>query len=343
MMSCSTCHFERYRSLVIIIRATRIVISAATIVILISISLLLSTNVVVAFVWKNNNRQRIIGYITATATIQQQQLLLRRRPAIILHSHHYPTTRFDHYFSYCIPSYSRSSIEKTDYHTKRQSYYIDNKSKYQKYSNKLLVLSSSQQQSSLPTQLNMTDNNSNNITSTDHDDDNNATTSYSVDERIKQLGIILPPAPKAAANYIPIQKCDNILYLSGHLPFHEDGQTLYTGKIGATIDNNVQYGYMAARQCGLNLIASLQHYLKDSSLQDVVQIIKIFGIVQSHDTFYEQHKVLNGCSDLMVEIFGTSIGVHARSAIGTNTLPLNISVEVEMIVQIKEMNKTSSK
>ena len=152
------------------------------------------------------------------------------------------------------------------------------------------------------------------------------------EKRMAEAGITLSPAPpKAAANYAPCQRTGNLLYLSGHLPLKEDGN-LMTGQIGPT---DVEYGYQAARQVGLNIIATLKEEL-GGDLDRVDQIVKLFGIVQSTDDFHEQHKVINGCSDLMMEVFGKERGLHARSAIGTNALPLNLSVEIEAIVRIKD-------
>jgi len=151
------------------------------------------------------------------------------------------------------------------------------------------------------------------------------------EKRIEELGIELPPPPKAAANYQPVQKSGNLLFLSGHLPLKNDG-SLITGKIGCD-GNTMEDGQVAARQVALNLIATLKQELGD--LDRVDKIVKLFGIVQSADDFHEQHKVMNGCSDTFIEVFGKEKGVHARSAIGTNALPLGISVEIEAIVQIK--------
>ena len=109
---------------------------------------------------------------------------------------------------------------------------------------------------------------------------------------------------------------------------------LHTGKVGNG-GKTVEEGYQAARQVALNLMATLQKEL-DGDLDKVDQIVKLFGIVQSQDDFYEQHKVINGCSDLFVQVFGSEKGFHSRSAIGTNALPLNISVEIEAIVRIKD-------
>lgn len=150
------------------------------------------------------------------------------------------------------------------------------------------------------------------------------------EQNLVDLGIELPKAPAAAANYIPVQKTGNLLFLSGHLPLNADG-SLHTGCISS---DKVEYGYQAARQVGLNLIATLKEHLGD--LDKVEQVVKLFGIVQSTNDFHEQHKVVNGCSDLMIQVFGKERGLHARSAIGTNALPLDISVEIEAIVRIKE-------
>lgn len=122
------------------------------------------------------------------------------------------------------------------------------------------------------------------------------------------------------------------MFLSGHLPLLNDG-SLITGKVGAN-GKDVEYGYNAARQVALNLISTIQKELGD--LDQVEKIVKLFGIVQSADDFHEQHKVMNGCSDVFVQVFGQERGLHARSAIGTNALPLDISVEVEAIVRVKD-------
>lgn len=156
-----------------------------------------------------------------------------------------------------------------------------------------------------------------------------------VEQRLKELGLELPPPAPPRANYNSIcygPAGSNVVYVSGHLPFHLDGKTLITGRIGDE-GRDVDYGYQAARQVGLNLVATLKDQLGD--LDRVEKVIKIFGIVQSTNDFKQQHLVINGCSDLMMEVFGNEIGFHARSAIGTNTLPLDVTVEIEAIVQIK--------
>lgn len=155
-----------------------------------------------------------------------------------------------------------------------------------------------------------------------------------MEQRLKELGLELPPPAPPRANYNSICQGpgSTVVYVSGHLPFQLDGKTLITGRIGED-GKDVEYGYQAARQVGLNLVATLKDQLGD--LDRVEKVIKIFGIVQSTNDFKQQHLVINGCSDLMMEVFGNEIGFHARSAIGTNTLPLDVSVEIEAIVQIK--------
>jgi enamine deaminase RidA (YjgF/YER057c/UK114 family) len=154
----------------------------------------------------------------------------------------------------------------------------------------------------------------------------------------------LPPAPKAAANYCPCQRSGELLYLSGHLPFSPSSEGIatttlepYVGRLGNSLQDDaavVALGYDAARQAGLNIIATLRAEL-GGSINDVDQIIKLFGLVQSQDDFHQQHLVMNGCSDLMTNVFGPIAGKHARSAVGTNALPLNSMIEIEAIVCIK--------
>lgn len=125
------------------------------------------------------------------------------------------------------------------------------------------------------------------------------------------------------------------MYISGHLPIKANGE-LCVGRVGSeTCEESlsVKDGYEAARHCGLNIIATLKDQLGD--LDRVQQVVKVFGIVNSTKDFKHQHLVVDGCSDCLMEVFGKPVGYHARSAIGTNTLPLNMVVEVEAIVEIK--------
>jgi len=143
---------------------------------------------------------------------------------------------------------------------------------------------------------------------------------------------VIHGAPDAQANYnIVCWESPTRLYCSGHVPARLDG-SMVTGAIGAG-GLSLEQGQEAARWCALNLIATIQEQC-GGDLDRVEQVVKLFGIVASKDDFTEQHLVLNGCSDVMMAVFEDR-GYHARSAIGTNTLPLGISVAVEAIVKIR--------
>jgi enamine deaminase RidA (YjgF/YER057c/UK114 family) len=150
-----------------------------------------------------------------------------------------------------------------------------------------------------------------------------------VEEKLKQLGLELPSAAKPMANYVPAVRTGNLVFLSGHGPLEKD--RLITGKLGS--DLTVEEGYQAARLVAIGLLGSLKDVVGD--LERVRRIVKLLGLVNSEPTFLEQPQVINGASDLLVEVFGEK-GRHARSAVGTNTLPVNISVEIEMIVEVED-------
>ena len=152
-----------------------------------------------------------------------------------------------------------------------------------------------------------------------------------VEEKMKALKITLPQKNLKGKALLPLREDDHLIFLSGHGCEKENGEPIYRGKLGA--DLTIEQGYEAARQCGLNLLSSLQDYL--GSLDRVEKIIKVLGFVNSAPDFYRQPEVMHGFSDLMVEVFGES-GKHARSAIGTSVLPNNQAVEIEMIVKIKD-------
>ena len=164
-----------------------------------------------------------------------------------------------------------------------------------------------------------------------------------INARLSKLGLVLPPAGSPKANYQLLHRDGDLLYLSGHLPMKADG-TLVVGAcapkdIADTSDSclTTEQGYEAAQHCALNLLSTLQAYMvsQGTDLSKVGKVIKLFGIVRSHSDFTEQHLVMNGASDLIVKVLGKEVGgSHARSAIGTNTLPLGIAVEVEMIAKI---------
>ncbi|MFB0520616.1 MAG: RidA family protein [Desulfatiglandales bacterium] len=148
--------------------------------------------------------------------------------------------------------------------------------------------------------------------------------------RLKETGLELPPAVRPVANYVNAVRAGNLVFLSGHGPVREDGNMI-TGKVGA--DVTLEEGYEAARRVALVLLASLKAEIGD--LDKVRQVVKLLGMVNCRSDFVDQPKVINGASDLLVEVFGDK-GRHARSAVGMNALPMDISVEIEMIVEVEE-------
>ena len=149
-----------------------------------------------------------------------------------------------------------------------------------------------------------------------------------VEERLSAKGHNLPEAPRPMANYVEAVRVGNLLFLAGHGPA-ENGQ-LITGKVGVALD--VQAGYRAAQLTALGLLATLKHELGD--LDKVKRIVKVLGMVNCPPEFTNHPEVINGCSDLLVEAFGPDVGKHARSAVGMGSLPRDISVEIEMIVEV---------
>jgi enamine deaminase RidA (YjgF/YER057c/UK114 family) len=148
-----------------------------------------------------------------------------------------------------------------------------------------------------------------------------------IEAKLKEMGIELPAAVTPVANYVPAVRAGNLVFLSGHGPFEEDG-TLITGKIGS--DLTPEQGYQAARRVAIGLLGSLKAVIGD--LDKVERVVKLLGFVNCTPEFADQPKVINGASDFLVDVFGDR-GKHARSAVGTNALPLNIAVEIEMIVE----------
>ncbi len=151
----------------------------------------------------------------------------------------------------------------------------------------------------------------------------------SAEARLKGLGIVLPSLGTPVANYLPYRLAGNILYLAGQGPRDETGKQL-TGKLGKDI--SVEEGYRRARLVGLGLLAAMRDAL--GSLDRVDYIVKLLGMVNAVPEFNDSPKVINGCSDLFVEVFGDA-GRHARSAVGNVMLPNQISVEIEGIVAVK--------
>lgn len=151
-----------------------------------------------------------------------------------------------------------------------------------------------------------------------------------IEQRLKELGIELKPAPAPKFSYIPCVRTGNLLYLSGQVA-RANGELLFTGKLGREV--SIEQGKLAARQTIINSLAVLKDYLGD--LDRVVQVVKMLGFVNSAPGFVEHPVVINGASDLLIEVFGEK-GRHARSAIGTSELPYETPVEVELIVEIRD-------
>ena len=150
------------------------------------------------------------------------------------------------------------------------------------------------------------------------------------EENIKQLGIEIPDMPNPLANYVPYKISDNVVYVSGQGPVL-NSDIKYKGKVGEDI--TVEDGIKAAELCCINIIAALKKSINDD-WNRLDSFLKLGGFVNCNNNFYEQPKIINGASDLLVNIFGDQ-GRHARFAVGSNSLPMNISVEIDAIIKIK--------
>lgn len=148
--------------------------------------------------------------------------------------------------------------------------------------------------------------------------------------RLRELGIKLPTPPKPVAVYVPAVRVGNTLYASGHGPRAADGK-LVQGKVGREL--TLEQGYAAARLVGLNMLASVRNTVE--SLDKVVRLVKVLGMVNCTRDFTKQPQVINGFSELMVQVFGDTNGKAARSAVGVASLPSNIPVEIEAIFQVR--------
>lgn len=153
--------------------------------------------------------------------------------------------------------------------------------------------------------------------------------SQDAEKRIAELNIVLPATSSPVASFVNAVRVGNLLYLSGKGPKRPDG-TYLTGKVGASL--TVEEGKEAARMTGLIILAELKHQLND--LNKVKQIVKVLGMVNAASDFDQHPKVINGFSDLMIEVFGDK-GKHARSAVGVCSLPFNMAVEIEVIVEVE--------
>ena len=150
------------------------------------------------------------------------------------------------------------------------------------------------------------------------------------DENIKNLGLNIPDLPKALANYVPYKIIGKTIYISGQAPV-QNGELIYKGKVGSDI--SIEEGIEAAKLCVINIIAALKTGL-EGDWDKLDSFIKLTGFVNCQDNFTDQPKIINGASDMLVEIFGDQ-GRHARVAVGSNALPLGIAVEIDAIVQLK--------
>lgn len=153
--------------------------------------------------------------------------------------------------------------------------------------------------------------------------------SEGVEARLAALGIELPAAAAPAANYVPYVITGNQLWIAGQVPF-ENGRIAYRGKVGA--DLSIEDGIAAARTCGLNILAQAKAALGD--LDRVARVVKLGGFVNAPPDFTDHPKIINGASDLIVEVFGDA-GKHARFAVGAGGLPMNSAVEVDAVMEVK--------
>jgi enamine deaminase RidA (YjgF/YER057c/UK114 family) len=152
----------------------------------------------------------------------------------------------------------------------------------------------------------------------------------SPEKRVQELHLTLPPAPKPVAVYKTAVKHGNLLFVSGHGPLKAD-KSMIVGRVGK--DMTLEQGKEAARQTGLAILATLRDAL--GSLDKVKRLVKTYGMVNCTDDFFDQPKVINGFSELMKDVFGEDAGVGARSAVGHNSLPGNMAVEIECIFEVE--------
>lgn len=148
-----------------------------------------------------------------------------------------------------------------------------------------------------------------------------------IEDKLKQLSITLPIPPKPAGSYIPVVISGNLAFVSGQIPM-QDGKVLYTGKVPS--ERSIEEAQSAAKMCAINLLAQLKSNL--GSLDKITKIVRVSGFVNCTPEFSEQPKIINAASDLFFEIFGEK-GKHSRIAVGVSSLPLNSTVEIDMIVE----------
>ena len=150
------------------------------------------------------------------------------------------------------------------------------------------------------------------------------------EKNIKDLGLIISEPPDAVANYAPFKVIDNLVYVSGQAPI-KNGKIIYTGKVGDNVSE--EDGILAAEICCLNIISALRKSI-NGDWDRLENFVKLGGFVNCKDDYTNQPKIINGASDLLVNIFGEH-GKHTRFAVGSNSLPMNIAVEIDAIIKIK--------
>lgn len=153
-----------------------------------------------------------------------------------------------------------------------------------------------------------------------------------IEQRISELGITLPAPAGPGALYVPVKRLGQGLYVSGHIPM-QDGKPVYTGKVGS--ERSLEYAQEAARLCVINMLTSLKAYT--GNLDQIKGVVKLLAFVNSEVGFDRQHLVVNAASRLLMDIFGEAEGAHARSAVGTNQLPMDVTVEIEGIFELREL------
>ena len=149
---------------------------------------------------------------------------------------------------------------------------------------------------------------------------------------LEALGIALPQMPSALASYKPWTRTGNLIFCAGHVPFQDDMKTLYSGTVGKEI--STEEAATIARIIGIELVSTLKTAVGD--LDKVRRIVKVVGFVNCVDDYAQQPEVINGCSNVLVQIFGAERGTHARSAVGTNSLPRQVPVEIELIAEVDD-------
>ena len=153
-----------------------------------------------------------------------------------------------------------------------------------------------------------------------------------IEQRLAELGIQLPTPATSVANYLPFSTIGSVIIISGQIPIL-NGEVQYKGKVG--IDLTLEEGQAAARLCGLNILAQLK-VACDGDLSRVQRCLRLGGFVNCGSDFTDHPKVINGVSDLIVQVFGAEIGRHARAAVGVSSLPLSSAVEVEALFKIND-------